>query len=128
MTANQIQKYSGKSLAQLIVIAQRRFNKFIRVRDTGKPCINCGKPRTLQAGHFYPTSDYSHLRFNEDNVHGECLQCNYFNSQSHSYGYRVNLENRIGKERFAKLELLAKTKCRKQDRFTLIDVISKYPN
>jgi len=126
MTSTQIQRYSGKTVSELIKIAQRRFNKFIRTRDQGQPCINCGKFRTLQAGHFYPTSTHSHLRFNEDNCAGECLQCNYFNSQSHAYGYRVNLEKRIGKERFEKLEMLAKTRGHKWDRFTLVEIICRY--
>jgi hypothetical protein len=126
MEAKEIQRYSGKTVSQLIKIAQRHFNKFIRERDKDLPCINCGKYRELQAGHFYPTSTHSHLRFNEDNAGGECLSCNYFNSQSHSYGYRVNLEKRIGKERFENLETMAKFKNHKWDRFSLIAIILKY--
>jgi len=99
----------------------------IRKRDSGLPCINCGQYKTLQAGHFYPTSTHPHLRFHEDNVHGEDLQCNYYNSQSHSYGYRNNLIKKIGQERFDALELLSKRKVgNKPDRFLYIEVIIKY--
>lgn len=127
MDAKTIQKYKSKSVADLIKICQRHFNKFIRNRDNGKPCINCGKYRELQCGHFYPTSTHSHLRFHEDNSAGECLQCNYYNSQSHSYGYAVNLRKRIGDERMAKLEQLANSKRGfKWDRFELIELIETY--
>lgn len=122
-------KLSDKSVSQLIKIATRHFNAFIRKRDEGKPCINCGHFRELQAGHYFPTSTYSGLRFHLDNVHGECKQCNYFNSQSHSYGYRKNLEDKIGTGAFNQLELVAASYRRtgkKWSRFELIEIIEKY--
>lgn len=127
MDSKTIQKFSKYSVAQLKVKAQTVFNRWVRKRSEGEPCINCGKYRTLQAGHFFPTSTHSHLRFHEDNCWGECLQCNYFNSQSHSYGYRVNLIKKIGQERFDKIELLAKQKVgNRPDRFLYIEIILKY--
>lgn len=129
MEAKTIQRYQKYSVAQLRKKAQVVFNAFIRKRDSGKPCVNCGEYRKLQAGHFYPTSTHSHLRFNEDNVHGECLHCNYFNSQSHAYGYRTEIEIRIGKKAFNNLQLLAEhRKAHKFDRYTLIEIIQKYSN
>jgi len=121
--------YDNKTIFQLVKIAQRHFNKFIRERDKNLPCINCGKYRTLQAGHFFPTGTYSGLRFDEDNCHGECLQCNYYNSQSHAYGYKENLIIKLGLVRFDKLEQKAayyKRHGRKWDRFELIEIIEKY--
>lgn len=120
-------EYKPKKQDSLLVKAQRIFNAYIRKRDEGKPCINCNKMRTLQAGHFYPTSTHSWLRFDEDNVHGECKQCNYFNSQSHAYGYRVNLAHRIGKERFEALEVRAALKQTMHDaKFIYEEVIKRY--
>lgn len=120
-------EYTPKKPDSLLVKAQRIFNAWIRKRDAGKPCINCGKPRTLQAGHFFPTSTHSWLRFDEDNVHGECKQCNYFNSQSHSYGYRNNLVKKIGKERFDALELRAAIKQTMHNaKFIYQEIIDKY--
>jgi hypothetical protein len=111
----------------LLAKAQRIFNAWIRKRDEGKPCINCGKMRTLQAGHFYPTSTHSWLRFDEDNVHGECKQCNYFNSQSHAYGYAPNLRKKIGSERFEALEKRASLKVTVHDaKFIYQEIIEKY--
>lgn len=122
-----IKKYSKYSVAELLKKCQVFFNKYIRERDKDLPCVNCGKFRKLQAGHFFPTSTHSILRFHEDNAHGECLQCNYFNSQSHSYGYRKEIEKRIGKDRFEMLELSARMRGKhKWNRETLIHLIETY--
>ena len=127
VSAKLIQKYKKYSVAQLKTKAQTAFNKWIRERDKGLPCINCGKFRPLQAGHLFPTSTYPHLRFSEWNTNGECLQCNYFNSQSHAYGYRVNLIKKIGIENFEALEMFSKLRGKgKLSRFDYIDVILKY--
>lgn len=126
MTSETIKKYDKYSVAQLKAKAQVVFNKWIRERDKCMPCINCGKQTKLQAGHFYPAGSYNALRFDEDNVHGECLHCNYFNSQSHSYGYAVNLPDRIGVDRMEALKRRAVKRAFKWDRFSLIAIIEKY--
>ena len=131
MTAETLQKYRKLKLSYLLDKAQRLFNAFIRERDNGQPCINCGHYRELQAGHFYPTSTYPALRFNEHNTNGECLQCNFYNSQSHAYGYRVNLEKKIGTQAFKDLELLAaRSKVRNGKRawlfYLYVETIEKY--
>lgn len=97
----------AKSLPKLKAEAQKVFNSYIRKRDEGKPCISCGEKRTLQAGHFYAVGGYDALRYNEDNVNGECAGCNCF-SESHLILYGLNLEYRIGFERVQKLHELAK--------------------
>jgi len=78
---------------------QGEFNKYIRKRDGGEDemgiCISCGKFRKLQAGHFYPVKGYDSLRFDEDNVHGECAGCNGFD-KGHLIGYQINLRKKIG--------------------------------
>lgn len=116
-----------KKQDSLLVKAQRIFNAWIRRRDEGQPCINCGKYRKLQAGHFYPTSTHSWLRFDEDNTNGECLQCNFYNSQSHAFGYRVNLIKKIGQERFDALEKRASLKVTVHDaKFVYEEIIKQY--
>ena len=83
---------------------QRTFNKYIRLRDLGKPCISCGRPLRAKydAGHCYSVGAYPNLRFNEDNVHGQCVACN-----QHKHGnvseYMINLPKRIGYERYGAL-------------------------
>lgn len=131
-TTEQIQiksRYRDKSVAELIKIATRHFNAYIRKRDQGKPCINCGQFRILEAGHLFPTSTHSGLRFNELNTNGECKQCNYYDSQSHAYKYRPNLIKRIGQQEFDKLEFAAsayKRHMHKWTRYELIEIIEKY--
>lgn len=75
---------------------QTVFNKYIRLRDIEKGCISCGTPlqnRKFDAGHFYP-STYEGIRFNENNVHGQCVPCNR-NKHGNLHEYRKNITNRI---------------------------------
>lgn len=84
--------------------AEAVFNKFIRLRDVGKPCISCLKPpRKKNAGHFKSKGRYPELRFNEDNVHLQCEYCNTYLSGNLA-NYRPNLIDKIGLERVEALE------------------------
>ena len=56
-------KRKEPTLPQLKQRLQQVFNKFIRLRDYGKPCISCGRKRLLQAGHFYSVKGYDGLRY-----------------------------------------------------------------
>jgi hypothetical protein len=58
--------------------AQREFNKFIRMRDAGKPCISCGRfhDGQMHAGHFLTTAARPDLRFCEHNCFAQCAPCN----------------------------------------------------
>lgn len=80
------------------------FNSFIRERDKGQPCISCQKLITgkVDAGHFYSVGAYPNLRFNEDNCHSQCINCNQHNHGSIAE-YSLNLPNRIGIERYNEL-------------------------
>lgn len=96
-----------KSVSQWRRDLQQTFNAFIRARDRNQPCISCGRPLSAKfdAGHFYSVGSYPNLRFNEDNVHGQCVECN-----QHKHGnlleYAPRLTDRIGFERASKLMLL----------------------
>jgi hypothetical protein len=117
-----------KTLPKLKQDAQKLFNAFIRRRDEGKPCISCGQYRPSQAGHYYPVKNYDGLRFDEDNVHGECSGCNCFD-QSHLIGYGENLLIRIGPERFDALKQRAaeyKRNGYKFSRTELLEIIERY--
>lgn len=93
--------------------AQAEFNKFIRERDYGKPCICCGKYPTSadaglrghlwDAGHYRSVGAAGHLRFNEDNCHRQLVQCNRDRS-GNAVEYRIRLIERIGLERVEALE------------------------
>lgn len=92
-----------KTLPKLKADCQKIFNEYIRLRDSGKPCISCGGFGEMQAGHYYAVSGYDGLRFDEDNVFCECVRCNCFD-ESHLIGYGSNLINRIGIERYKALQ------------------------
>jgi len=96
------QKYKGRSIGWLLNKTQFYFNRYIRLRDFGKPCISCGCPNFDHASHFFPVRGNPKLRFDEDNVHGQCVYCN-----QHKHGsiaeYSEGLEARIGVDRLKAL-------------------------
>lgn len=92
-------KKKSVSLPKLKNKLQDIFNEFIRLRDAGQPCISCGEIKILQAGHYFAVKGHDSLRFDEDNVHGECAGCNCFD-ESHLIGYGVHLRAKIGEERY----------------------------
>lgn len=94
-----------KSLTEHLHEAQRHFNLWVRVRDKNKPCISCGRVSGCQfhAGHYRTTKAAPQLRFNEDNVHKQCAQCNNHLSGNITE-YRIELVKRIGAERVEALE------------------------
>jgi len=89
------------TLPKLKAKLQTVFNKYIRTRDSGGgffTCISCSLTKTtdeMNAGHFFAVKGYDGLRFDEENVHGECAGCNCWN-ESHLIGYQDNLKKKIG--------------------------------
>lgn len=102
------EKKQRNGLATLLKSVRDVCHKYVRLRDKGKPCISCGEPyhKDHQAGHFYKAELFSSIKFNEDNIHGQCVQCN-IRREGNESEYRVRLPNRIGKEKFEKLNDLA---------------------
>jgi len=96
-------KKKAKSLPKLKQECQIVFNAYIRKRDQGKPCISCGRIRPLQAGHYWAVKICDGLRFDEDNVHGECSGCNCFDA-CHLIPYTENLKAKIGDKRYNELK------------------------
>jgi hypothetical protein len=96
-----------KTHSDYIQILQKVFNTYIRLRDKGGKCISCQNPlgESYHAGHFFPTTK-QYLRFNEDNVHGQCVQCNmHFHGNLTKYAYY--LPKKIGWDRFEDLHAMA---------------------
>lgn len=135
-TANQFisvtrpKKPKTETLPQLLKRAEKYFNLWIRRRDLLSDntfrCISCGlfkRKSEMDAGHFYPKT-YSYLRFDPDNVHGECITCNRLDDK-HLAKYGLNLEEKIGWIRMERLALLKNTPC-KWDRQDLLFIIENY--
>jgi len=136
LNTNQINKYKNKSYSSLHRTAKKWFNKNIRLRDTDDNghgnCIATGKPlrygtKEAQAGHFFAAGKYKALEFNEDNVHLQSLQDNYYGKDFATYA--INLRNKIGDERLDKLNqlaLISKREKFQEDRFLMIEIIETY--
>lgn len=103
------------------------FNKWIRKRDEGKPCISCGTlSGKRDAGHFYSVGNYPSVRFDEENVHSQCVHCNQFRG-GNIHHYRISLAIRLGKEKFEALDKRAH-ESRKYSIPEIKEMIEKYKN
>jgi uncharacterized FlaG/YvyC family protein len=98
-------KESLKTKSDYLNELQKSFNTFIRVRDKDKPCISCKRPLTnkYDAGHYFSVGAYPNLRFNELNVHGQCVHCNR-DLHGNISEYSIALPERIGIASFEKLK------------------------
>ena len=98
------------TLSDWLKIAQSHFNEYIRLRDKESFCISCGKELrkgNTDAGHYMSSGGHYNVRFNEDNVHGQCSRpCNKDKSGD-LINYRKGLIERIGLERLEHLESIA---------------------
>lgn len=101
-----------ETIPQLLKKAQAAFNLFIRMRDKDRPCICCGQPLSsfssltggeFDAGHYRSVGSAPHVRFNEDNVHGQKKSCNQWGA-GRAVDYRIGLIKRIGIDRVEALE------------------------
>lgn len=104
------QREAMKSLRELLAEAQTAFNAYIRERDAGLPCIDCGEPfepqkpgGSMDAGHFRARSVAPQLRFNEDNTFGQRKNCNRPGGTTYAR-FRAGVEGRIGLVRLAAIE------------------------
>ena len=95
---------------QLVKLAQTAFNSFVRARDADKPCISCGRPLAgpqiggaFDCGHYRSVGSAHHMRFVEDNAHGQCKHCNSHLAGNH-VAYRAGLIARIGLHAVERIE------------------------
>lgn len=131
MKADLFKSHSKKSIPDLIKLAEKHFNKFIRLRDSKDEyftCISCNQVKhtsLMHAGHYLSAGNNGSVRFDERNVHGQCSRCN-----THLHGnlipYRENLIRKLGFMEVEALEMKAKMRGFRWDRFTLIDIIETY--
>ncbi|EOX9114089.1 recombination protein NinG [Providencia rettgeri] len=98
-------KLAVKPRSYWIKQAQQAVNAYIRERDRGLPCISCGTFQSAQwdAGHYRTTAAAPQLRFDERNIHRQCVVCNQHKS-GNLVPYRVELINRIGQKAVESIE------------------------
>jgi hypothetical protein len=101
---------SMKGINELTKEAQIAFNAFIRLRDKDQLCICCDKPYgtnnlggDFDCGHWRSRGAAPHLRFNEDNAHGQRKYCNMYRD-GNPIGMRLGMIKRIGLGRVEALE------------------------
>ncbi len=93
-------------IPDLIALAQKDFNAYIRERDKDQPCICCGKPLgavgagastggLFDCGHYRSVGSAPQLRFDERNAHGQKKACNRYGA-GRAVDYRIGLIGRIG--------------------------------
>jgi len=99
------QKKSKNSLQALKTHLRITCHNYIRLRDKGKPCISCGTKwkDNHQAGHFYKASDYSNLKYEENNIFGQCERCNLF-LDGNNQEYRLRITERITETELLELD------------------------
>lgn len=97
-----------KGIAGALLITKTLVHAYVRERDKYKPCISCGCQWNdkFQAGHFYSAGSFETLKFNLDNIHGQCEQCNLFKNGNFD-NYALRLPERIGVNKYNELVKLA---------------------
>jgi hypothetical protein len=94
-----------KEVWQLVSIA-------IRLRDADchgqVECISCNYKGyyirdKIQAGHFFQSRNFGGVRWNFDNIHGQCQFCNG-GRQGNVYRYYKKLVSKIGQSRIDKID------------------------
>lgn len=94
-----------KPLSKWLKEAQAACNVYIRERDKDKPCISCGRfhQGAYDAGHYRSVGAAPSLRFDEANIHRQCVPCNQHKS-GNVIEYRLGLIQRIGQAEVERLE------------------------
>ena len=121
-------KLEDQTNKQLEETLWKWFSKYIKKRDKGA-CFTCPSRnlsgRNYHAGHFI-SRRFKRLKFDEDNVHGQCARCNVFLS-GNLIVYRNRMIKKYGTrqiESFESIEL--KQDVFKLDREWLIEKINHY--
>lgn len=116
------------TVQDLMKVAQQVFNKYIRLRDAGLPCISCGKELrkgNIDAGHMWSAGGHSNVRFNEYNVNAQCSRpCNK-DKAGDINNYRIEFINRYSIEKLNELDSIAKME-KKFTKDELKDLIEYY--
>ncbi|MEG0969405.1 MAG: recombination protein NinG, partial [Pseudomonas sp.] len=108
----KVRKEKLKTRSDHMCEAQVLFNEYIRLRDSGQPCISCDSLPSdhdlitgsrWDAGHYRSVGACPELRFEPLNVHRQCVKCNR-NLSGNAVEYRIRLVQRIGANQVAFLE------------------------
>ncbi|KAE9640644.1 recombination protein NinG [Pseudomonas sp. PB103] len=101
----KVRKEKLKSRAEHMREAQAAFNEWVRLRDSHRPCVSCGRHHEGQyhAGHYRSVGANPELRFEPLNVWKQCAPCNTYLS-GNLVNYRLSLLQLIGPDKVDWLE------------------------
>lgn len=106
------QKIALKPLQYWLKRAQLAVNNYVRTRDekAGYGCITCGSfdASEYHAGHWISVGASSATRFDEQNIHRQCIQCNVFGGGK-AQDYEARLPSRIGQAEVDRLKHAARS-------------------
>lgn len=104
----------GGKPVDLVRKLDKVFSAYIRLRDAMPNgcfrCISCGQIKRFEqgdCGHYHSRVHMS-TRWEPDNCHMECRSCNRV-SADHLIGYRRGLVEKVGLDRMARLEMMARS-------------------
>lgn len=97
-----IKKKKATPLPKLQKKSQLVVNERVRTRDKDKGCISCNG-EVQQAGHYFSAGHFTALRYDETNIHGQCIRCNCF-LHGNLIQYRIGLVKRYGEDYVKELE------------------------
>lgn len=100
-----------KSKSDWIKETQAIVNRYVRLRDAGKPCISCNRNTgaKMNAGHYLSTGAHPELRFETgldggiSNIFLQCEHCNSYRS-GNQVKFRQALVDRYGEQAVVDLE------------------------
>ena len=100
-----------KPMNEKLKALERIVNKYINLRDFGKPCISCDTPHAYHserhASHYRSVGACSSARFYTLNIHTSCGNCNKYLS-GNAVEYRIRLVKKIGEESVHRIEAMPK--------------------
>ncbi len=76
-------KEAAKTRTEIYKDLEKEVNRFILIRDKGRPCCTCGTTSDIKydAGHYRSVGSCKELRFELTNIHRQCsVQCNQHGS------------------------------------------------
>jgi len=113
-----------KTIGQYEQEAKKSFQKWVRIRDKGMPCISCGteNAKEIHGSHYFDANRFSGLIFDKRNCHASCDYCNVYLS-GNLIGYRKGLVERYGLEFVEKLE--AESDSKRVYKYTKEELIAK---
>ena len=120
-----------KPFSKMVASLDRIFSKYIRLRDSDRNgicrCITCNRPfhwKDGDAGHFL-TREKMATRWNEQNVHAQCIQCNRFKAgNQHEHGQRI--DRLYGKGTAERLKAIGGARGTKVHYYWIEEEIKKY--